>query len=61
MGLRAPCTEEDVKRVYRCLAEQLHPDRGGDTRRFLLLQEQFEKALHYVRELQPSSPTTQAR
>ena len=39
LGLRVPCTESDVKRAYRRLAERLHPDRGGDKRRFLLLQE----------------------
>ena len=32
LGLRAPCTEEDVKKAYRNLAEKLHPDRGGDRR-----------------------------
>ena len=53
LGLRAPCTEEEVKRAYRRLAQALHPDRGGDTRRFRALSEQFEKALDYVREINP--------
>ena len=54
MGLRAPCTEEDVKKAYRNLAEELHPDRGGDRRRFMMLQEHFEDAINYVREMQPT-------
>jgi hypothetical protein len=53
LGLSVPCTEADVKRAYHRLAEKLHPDRGGDTRRFLLLQEQSEEALQYVREHEP--------
>ena len=54
MGLRAPCTEEDVKKAYRNLAEELHPDRGGDRRRFMMLQEHFEDAINYVRDMQPT-------
>jgi len=53
LGLRVPCTEDQVKQAYRRLAQELHPDRGGDTRRFRLLAQQFEQALHYVREEQP--------
>ena len=44
LGLRLPCTEEDLKRAYRKRVKQLHPDHGGDERRFLLLQAQFEEA-----------------
>ena len=54
LGLRAPCTEEDVKKAYRNLAEKLHPDRGGDRRRFMMLQEHFEDAINYVRDMQPT-------
>lgn len=52
LGLKPPCTESQVKSAYRRLAQELHPDRGGDIRRFRLLAEQFEKALQYVREEQ---------
>lgn len=52
LGLKAPCTEEDVKHAYRRLAQELHPDRGGDTRRFRILGEHMEKALRYIREEQ---------
>jgi uncharacterized membrane protein len=50
MGLRMPCTEADVLRSYRKKVKRLHPDRGGDQRRFLVLQADFEQALAYVRE-----------
>ena len=45
-----PCSENDVKQAYRRRAELLHPDRGGDIRRFLLLQQQLEQSLHFVRQ-----------
>ena len=50
LGLDWPCTENDVKQAYRAMAETLHPDRGGDRRRFLLLQEQFEEAMRFLRD-----------
>jgi hypothetical protein len=50
LGLRTPCSEEQVKRAYRRLAEGLHPDRGGDRQRFLMLQRHFEAAVCLVRE-----------
>ena len=53
LGLRAPCTEEEVKQAYRQLAQELHPDRGGDVRRVRSLAQQGERALKYVREEQP--------
>ena len=46
LGLRLPCTEDDVMRSYRKCVKRLHPDRGGDQRRFLLLQTDFEQALY---------------
>ena len=48
LGLRFPCSEEDLKRAYRQRVKQLHPDHGGDQRRFLILQSQFEEALAIV-------------
>jgi hypothetical protein len=50
LGLRMPCTEDDVLRSYRKRVKRLHPDRGGDQRRFMILQADFERALEYVRD-----------
>jgi len=45
LGLRMPCSEEQLKEAYRAKVKVLHPDHGGDKRRFLWLQSQFEEAL----------------
>jgi hypothetical protein len=50
LGLRWPCSEEDLRTAYRRLAEQVHPDRGGDPREFLKLQRQFEAAMSFFDE-----------
>ncbi len=50
LGLKLPCTEAEIKQAYRGLAEKLHPDRGGDRQRFLLLQRQLEEATRFIRE-----------
>jgi hypothetical protein len=47
-GLRLPCTPEDLKRAYRKRVKPLHPDHGGDQRRFLIAQAQFEQAMDIV-------------
>jgi hypothetical protein len=48
LGLRMPCNEDDIKEAYRVKVKKLHPDRGGDKRRFMQLQHQFEQALAYL-------------
>jgi hypothetical protein len=48
LGLQMPCTAEQIKEAYREKVKELHPDRGGDMRRFLRLQSQFEDALRHV-------------
>jgi hypothetical protein len=47
-GLRLPCSEDDLKQAYRQRVKLLHPDHGGDQRRFLLLQADFEEALAFL-------------
>jgi hypothetical protein len=34
--------------AYRQKVKELHPDHGGDERRFLILQAQFEEALTLI-------------
>ena len=50
LGLRLPCTEEDVKKAYLKQVKRLHPDRGGDRRRFEQLQMHFEEATKLVEQ-----------
>jgi hypothetical protein len=45
LGLTLPCTTEDVLAAYRQKVKLLHPDRGGDRRQFLKLQQHFEQAM----------------
>lgn len=45
LGLTLPCTTDEVLVAYRRKVKRLHPDRGGDTKDFLLLQEHFHQAL----------------
>lgn len=52
LGLRLPCTEEELKAAYRRQVKRLHPDRGGDRRRFLRLQTHFEESLVVVRKFE---------
>lgn len=48
LELVLPCTEEQVLAAYRRRVKDLHPDRGGDLRKFLQLQKHFEQAMHLV-------------
>ena len=50
LGLSLPCTEEDVKQAYRRLAKEMHPDRGGDVQRFLLLKDHHDQARYFLRQ-----------
>jgi hypothetical protein len=45
LGLTLPCTTEEVLAAYRMKVKCVHPDRGGDNREFLRLQEHFEQAM----------------
>jgi hypothetical protein len=48
LGLTMPCTEEEILTAYRLKVKQLHPDRGGDRRKFMRLQAHFEQAMALV-------------
>jgi len=47
-NLPRDCTEDELLEAYRRRVKELHPDRGGDQRRFLALQRQFEQASRYI-------------
>ncbi|HEX3601391.1 MAG TPA: J domain-containing protein [Lacipirellulaceae bacterium] len=48
LGLTMPCTSDDVLTAYRQRVKLLHPDRGGNRREFLRLQQHFEQAMALV-------------
>jgi hypothetical protein len=49
LNLTLPCTEAEVLAAYREQAKTMHPDRGGDLQKFLLLQKHFEQAMRIAR------------
>jgi hypothetical protein len=49
LGLKLPCTQEDVKRAYLELARTHHPDRGGSREKFTQLQRHFNNSLDFLR------------
>lgn len=50
LGLDSSATRADVKRAYRRLAFDLHPDRGGTVSAFVALEEAYRTALRLVRD-----------
>jgi DnaJ domain len=46
LGLRAPCTIEDIKVAYRRKAFEVHPDRGGSPDDFRAVEHAYRQLLH---------------
>jgi curved DNA-binding protein CbpA len=47
LGLKKTATENDVKRAYKQLARENHPDKGGDKDRFQKIQEAYSVLSYY--------------
>ena len=41
LGIAKTATPEEIKRAYRKLASQHHPDKGGDTAKFQQVEEAY--------------------
>jgi len=41
LGVAQQATADEIKRAYRKLASQHHPDKGGDTAQFQEIQEAY--------------------
>jgi hypothetical protein len=48
LGVELPCSREQLMNAYRQKVKQLHPDRGGDRKRFMRLQADFEEAMEFI-------------
>jgi hypothetical protein len=48
LGLKMPCSEEEILAAYRRKVKLLHPDRGGSRGEFLRLQAHFEQAMEFI-------------
>ena len=42
LGVPTDASEADIKKAFRKLASQHHPDKGGDTDKFQQIQEAYE-------------------
>lgn len=56
LGVDRGASAEDVKRAYRRLAAQHHPDRGGDTARFQEIQQAYDAITNPRPEAQQPPP-----
>lgn len=45
LGLETPATVDDVRRAYRQLAKEHHPDTGGDEATFVRIHTAYEEAV----------------
>lgn len=56
LGVPRGASESDIKKAYRRLASQHHPDKGGDTRRFQEIQSAYETLTDPVKRQQHDNP-----
>lgn len=42
LGLTSDCSEEDIKKRFKSLAQIFHPDKGGNPEKFLIIKEAYE-------------------
>ena len=47
LGVRFPCSVDDIKAAYRRLAFISHPDRGGDAAEFRSVERAYRAAMAY--------------
>ena len=56
LGVPKGASDEEIKRAYRKLAGQHHPDKGGDTARFQEIQSAYETLTDPVKRQQHDNP-----
>ena len=58
LGVPKGAPEAEIKKAYRRLASQHHPDKGGDTKRFQEIQSAYEILSDPVKRQQHDNPTS---
>lgn len=56
LGVGKNATESEIKKAYRKLASQHHPDKGGDTKKFQEIQSAYETLSDPVKRQQHDNP-----
>lgn len=56
LGVPKGASDEEIKRAYRKLASQHHPDKGGDTRRFQEIQTAYDTLSDPQKRAQHDNP-----
>ncbi|HLF52334.1 J domain-containing protein [Flavobacterium sp.] len=51
MFFEPPYTKDSIRKQYKLLAKQLHPDRGGDTQKFQQMKKQYDELNKFIDEL----------
>ena len=59
LGVPTDATEADIKKAFRKLASQHHPDKGGDTDKFQQIQEAYETLSNVNRRQEYDHPPRQ--
>jgi curved DNA-binding protein len=59
LGVDRNCSPEELKRAYRKLAAQHHPDRGGDTAKFQEIQSAYDTLSDPEKRQQYNNPQPQ--
>jgi len=57
LGVDRSANEADIKKAYRKLASQNHPDKGGDTQKFQEIQSAYETLSDPVKRQQHDNPS----
>lgn len=58
LGISKTATPEEIKRAYRKLASQHHPDKGGDTAKFQQIEEAYRVLSDPTQRMQYDNPAS---
>lgn len=59
LGISKTATPDEIKRAYRKLASQHHPDKGGDTAKFQEIEEAYRVLSDPTQRMQYDNPASQ--